>query len=58
MNTAYQPTGWPLPAVCGCGTSLVLCPGCDDARCYSCDPHGTSDCDDTSYPPCAEEVPA
>lgn len=47
-----------LPALCDCGTRLRLCQGCDDARCYRCDPYGSNDCDDFDYPPCAEEVPA
>lgn len=47
------------PAECVCGTSLRLCEGCDDARCFSCIPYGTSSCDSTYYyPPSAEEVPA
>ena len=24
--------------VCACGTNLIACPNCGDARCLSCDP--------------------
>ena len=30
---------------CGCGRWFQLCPACDVARCYGCNPFGTFDCD-------------
>lgn len=47
-----------IAAECVCVPALRLCEGCDDARCFSCIPYGTNDCDANYYPPSAEEVPA
>lgn len=31
---------------CMCGTAITPCTACGDERCYNCDSHGSSDCDD------------